>query len=153
MRKQPMTRTVAWPRRRVAGFTLTELMITVAIAAILAAIAYPSYTQYMMRARRADAKTALLDLAARQERIFSIQNQYSGDAATLGYSGPFPVDVLSSGRAYYRLRITLGAQPTSYTAFADPIGPQTNDACATYSLTSLGQQGLVNSTQPVATCW
>jgi len=150
-----MTRTVAWSRRRVAGFTLTELMITVAIAAILAAIAYPSYTQYVMRARRSDAKTALLDLAARQERLFSIQNQYSSNPATLGYPPPFPVQVLSSGQAYYQLRVTIDANQSSpnYTAFADRIGPQANDACGSYTINNLGQQGLVNSTQPVASCW
>lgn len=46
-----------------------ELMITVAIIAILARIAYPSYQQYILKSHRADAKTALLDLAARQERF------------------------------------------------------------------------------------
>jgi len=154
MRKQAMTRTVAWPRRRVAGFTLTELMITVAIAAILAAIAYPSYTQYVMRARRSDAKTALLDLAARQERIFSIQNQYTNNAATLGYSTAFPVQVLSSGQAYYQLTVTMSASqsPPNYTATAAPIAPQDKDACGSYTITNLGVQG-VSGTQPVATCW
>jgi type IV pilus assembly protein PilE len=137
----------------VAGFSLIELMVTVAIAAILAAIAYPSYTQYVMRSRRSDAKAALLDLAARQERIFSIQNQYTNDPTTLGYPTAFPVNVLSSGQAYYRLRVTLGAQPTSYTAFADPIGPQAADAaCGTYSITNLGVQS-VTGTQSAASCW
>ena len=61
----------------VHGFTLIELMVTVAIVAILSAIAYPAYTEYILKSRRTDAKNALLDLAARQERFYSLNNKYS----------------------------------------------------------------------------
>ena len=57
----------AYARER--GVTLIELMITVVIVAILAAIAYPSYTQYVLRSHRTAAKTALHDMASRQERL------------------------------------------------------------------------------------
>ena len=63
-------------RHRESGFTLIELMITVAIIAILAAIAYPSYTQYVRRAHRADAKTALLSNAQFLERNYTESNLY-----------------------------------------------------------------------------
>ena len=66
------------------GFTLIELMITVAIIGILSAIAYPSYESYVRKSRRVDAKNALLDLASRQERYFSVNNKYSTTAADLG---------------------------------------------------------------------
>jgi type IV pilus assembly protein PilE len=143
---------IAWSRRRALGFSLIELMVTVAIAGILAAIAYPSYTQYVMRSRRSDAKTALLDLAARQERLFSMQNQYSNSPTALGYSTAFPVQILSSGQAYYQLRVTL-TNATTYTAFADPINAQATDtACGTFSITNLGVQS-VTGTQTAASCW
>jgi len=55
----------------VAGFTLVELMVTVMIAAILLAIAVPSYQAYIRKSRRTEAKTAVLDLAGREETLFS----------------------------------------------------------------------------------
>ena len=79
------------------GFTLIELMVVVAVVAILAAIAYPSYINQVRKSRRADAKSALLDLATRQERFFSTQNTYTNNAANLGYSAAFPQPVLTSG--------------------------------------------------------
>jgi type IV pilus assembly protein PilE len=61
---------------RSKGFTLVELMIVVAIVGILAAIAYPSYTEYVLRGRRAEARTALTDLMQQQERYFTQNNSY-----------------------------------------------------------------------------
>ncbi|MDV7393712.1 type IV pilin protein, partial [Arthrospira platensis SPKY1] len=60
------------------GFTLIEVMIVVAIIAILAAIAYPSYQEQVRKSRRADAKVSLLDAVQRQERFFTVNNQYTG---------------------------------------------------------------------------
>lgn len=61
---------------RSKGFTLVELMIVVAIVGILTAIAYPSYSEYVLRGRRAEARTALLDLMQQQERYFTQNNSY-----------------------------------------------------------------------------
>ncbi|WP_373378275.1 type IV pilin protein [Cupriavidus nantongensis] len=143
-------------RRAAAGFTLIELMITVAIAAILAAIAYPSYTEHVRKSRRTDAKTALLDLAARQERLFSTQNVYSGTPAALGYAGQaFPVQIQSGGQVYYQLTVVAGNPPTSYTATAAPVGAQAGDDCGSYTLNHLGLQGNTGMRAGVASaqCW
>ena len=78
------------PRRSAqGGFTLIELMIAVAIVGILVRLAYPAYTKSVMKSRRADAKTALLDLAAREERYLATANSYTNTATALGYNtGP-----------------------------------------------------------------
>ncbi len=135
------------------GFTLVELMIVVAIVAILAAVAYPSYLQHIRKSRRADAKAALLDLASRQERFFSIKNTYADTPDKLGYSGTaYPIDVLTGSQAYYRLSVTL---PTTvkFTATATPSGNQASDPCGTYSITELGVQDNSSNSTPTASCW
>jgi type IV pilus assembly protein PilE len=66
------------------GFTLIELMITVAIVAILAAIAYPSYTQYVIRGHRAAAQAEMMDIANRQQQFFLANRVYASSLADLG---------------------------------------------------------------------
>jgi type IV pilus assembly protein PilE len=143
-------------RRNGAGFTLIEMMIVVAVVAILAAIAYPSYLSHVQKARRTDAKTALLDLATREERFFSINNTYAGTAAQLGYGGTFPIDVLTSGTAFYQVAVTpssAAALATGFTATATPVGLQASETlCGTYSIDQMGTQGS-NGTLGAVGCW
>ncbi|ABV86418.1 type IV pilin protein [Shewanella pealeana] len=68
------------------GFTLIELMITVAIIGILASIAYPSYIDYILQAGRSDAKVILLEAANKQEQLYLDSRTYTVNMATLGYS-------------------------------------------------------------------
>lgn len=63
--------------RKSRGFTLVELMITLAIVALLASIAYPSYRAYILKSKRAEARTALVDLLQQQERFMTQRNTYS----------------------------------------------------------------------------
>lgn len=144
---------------RVTGFTLIELMITVAIIAILTVIAYPSYQQYVLKSHRVDAKTALLDLAARQERYFTLQNVYTSSPAALGYgAASFPIVVQTGNQSYYTLSVSQlnnAASSPAYTAQAVPTTLQQADACGTYTINQLGQQnntGLANNTTS-AQCW
>ncbi|CAJ0808519.1 hypothetical protein LMG18101_00383 [Ralstonia flaminis] len=141
-----------------------ELMITVAIIAILARIAYPSYQQYVLKSHRADAKTALLDLATRQERFFTLQNNYTSSPAALGYASgaSFPLAIQSGTQSYYQMYVavtgTAGASGTAapgYSASAVPVSPQTADACGTYTINQLGVQnntGTATGTTS-AQCW
>lgn len=138
------------------GFTLIELMMVVAIVAILASIAYPAYKKQIQKGHRVDAKSAVLEAAAREEKFFATNNKYSKTAADLNYAA-LPFDVLSSGKKVYELDITINTTGApSYTITAKPFGDQVNDACYTYQIDNFGVQtnlvsgGGANSTTG---CW
>ena len=128
-----------------AGFTLIELMITIVVATILITIAVPAYTSQIRKSRRTEAKTALLDLAAREERFFSTNSTYTAVPANLGYAGVFPQNV---GSGYYQITVATPTA-TTFTATATPQGPQAGDsACAQFQLDNTGLQ-----TATSAVCW
>ncbi len=152
-------------RRASAGFTLVELMVTVMIVGVLAAIAVPSYQKQVLKSRRTDAKTALLDLATREERYYSTHNAYTSAPANLGYSGTFPVSV---GSGYYNININVcttasGTPPcgtdagtgTSFSATATALNNQTKDTtCGNFGLDSTGLQSVTGSASATpSTCW
>ncbi len=100
-------------RREHRGFTLVELLIVIVIIAILGLIAVPSYRQYSMRAQRTEAKTALLRLAANQERFYLQNNTYTNDTVALGFL------LGKSENGVYTLNIPL-ADTNTYQATAVP---------------------------------
>jgi type IV pilus assembly protein PilE len=149
------------------GFTLIELMIVVVIATILLSIAVPSYMSQVRQSRRTEAKTAVLDLASREERYFSTNGAlYSITPTDLGYvGGAFPAPVGSDN--YYTITVcspatAAGCDPNvnppaapSYYVTATPVAgsSQAGDAqCQSFSVDSTGQQfstGTLTSQQ----CW
>jgi type IV pilus assembly protein PilE len=144
-----------------AGFSLIELMVVVAIASILVAVAVPSYLYEVRKGRRTDAKTALLDIAAREERYFSTNNYaYTSTLSNLGYSGSFP---LTLGSGYYQITstnftVTPGSSTVlpTYTITATPVNDQAKDTtCASFTITNTGSQTSQNSsgTDTTSTCW
>lgn len=137
--------------RRPAGFTLIELMVAVAIIAVLAAIAYPSYTDQVRKGRRADAKQALLDLAARQERFNTVNNRWATTTAELGYAAAaFPLAVQSGGGVSYRVDLQVDNSLGNYTATAAPVNLQAADGCGSFIL---DQQGVLAVTGSATPCW
>ena len=144
------------------GFTLIELMIAVAIIGILMKLAYPAYTNSVKKSRRSDAKTALLDLAQREERYMATANQYTTSAPALGYSSgtlttAAPMNILSGNTAFYQLSVVVPTtgSVTSFTATATRTGAQVSDTqCGDLTLTNTGLQGVAGgATGTVADCW
>lgn len=142
-------------RRLSQGFTLIELMITVAIVAILAAVAYPSYAQYIRRGQRAAARTTMLEAAQYMQRFYAANERY--DTQRDGVTAVALPDNLkvspSSGSKSYDISLQA-VDPTSYTLQAVPAGALTGDKCGTYTLTSTGTRGVAGgATATVADCW
>ncbi|HEY3487737.1 MAG TPA: type IV pilin protein [Gammaproteobacteria bacterium] len=128
------------------GFTLIELMITVAIVGILAAIAYPSYQRQMLRTNRSEGLSALQDAAARQERYFSNNSEYTVDLGAANIAG-------TTVNGHYAISVAAGNCgdiENCYTVTADAQGGQVNDNfgtdCTTLTLDSTGAR-------TPADCW
>ncbi|HEY8520237.1 MAG TPA: type IV pilin protein [Gammaproteobacteria bacterium] len=132
-------------RRRMAGVTLLELMIVVVVVSLLATIAIPSYRQYAIRAQRTEAKSALLQLAANQERYYTSNgNTFVNDLARIN------MPATTEGNRY-ALAVTH-ADTTSFTATATAINGMTDDdECQVFQIDSEGRRSA--SPDPRGTCW
>lgn len=157
-----------YPRMPTAGFTLIELMITLLIASILLAIAIPTYRHEIQESRRTDAKTALLDLAGREQRYFSVQNSFTTSFVNLGYASSGNPSSVTVGSGYYSISVSVPAAAPdpqaaniaapSFSFTATPVAgtSQASDtACGTFEVDSTGYQAAQNSssTDDTAVCW
>ena len=130
------------------GFTLIELMIVLAVAAILAAVAFPAYKGQVAKGRRADAKQALLDLSQKLERYYTERGSYAG--ATLGNGGIYPAQ--SSG-GYYTLAITRQTAD-GFAVTATPRGVQAGDDCGALGYNHQGDRSVAaGASLPLDQCW
>lgn len=132
--------------KKMRGITLLELMIVVMIVGVLAAIAYPNYRDAAARAKRNEAKAALLQIATNQERFYLNNNTYTNDMTQLGFdmsddwvttSGTYTVDV-------------FGANAQNYSATAD-YNPGDNEAtkCGQFAIDGRGTR----TSTPYTDCW
>ena len=135
---------------RVRGLTLIELMIAVAVVAILASIAYPNYQDFVKKGRRADAQAFMLEVASRQQHWLVDRRSYAGSLSDLGLTAPQSVD------GFYNVSVSApvvaGAPPT-FTVEAVPVGAQSTDACGTLSLNQAGTKSATGSTPSGGGCW
>jgi type IV pilus assembly protein PilE len=137
-------------KQHLLGFTLIELMITVAVIGILSAIAYPSYVGQVQKGRRADAQAALMNVAARQQQSLLDTRAYAASVSALSITLPTSVtqwyDVTVSAPA-----TTTAAPVPTFTVQAAPKGNQATDSCGTLIIDQNGSK----TTSPSTTsgCW
>lgn len=147
------------------GFSLIELMIVVAIGALLVAIGIPMYTKQVQHSRRVEARTAVLDIAGREERYLSVSGTYTTVPANLGYAAGGPAFPMAVGSGYYVVNVVVAVpaapNPPTYLVSATPAAgsSQLQDLqCQYFSVDNTGKQfSSANSAgtgaSTAATCW
>ena len=133
-------------RKYLRGVTLMELLIVIVIIGVLAAIAYPSYRQYVAKAKRNEAKAALLQIATMQERFYLQNRTYTADMTKLGF--PVGTNFLTDSKSY-RVSVT-SATPAAFSATATyQKGDAEAGKCATFSIDGTGSK----TSTPFGDCW
>jgi type IV pilus assembly protein PilE len=137
-------------RRAAAGFTLIELMVAVAILAIIMGVAIPSYNRYVIESGRSDGHAILYQAAQTLERCYTRYSAYNDGDCPLQQG-----DTLNSENEKYQLTATT-VTANDFTLTAAPRGSQTNDSeCGSLTLTANGTKGAAGGTDAdvVEECW
>lgn len=133
-------------QRYMRGITLIELMIVVVIISILAVISYPSYREFAARAKRNEAKAALLMAATNQERFYLQNNRFSQDLTELGFStNPYDTDTGS-----YQIIVSSLVPTADFTVTATyKLGGAESLKCEIFTIDGAG----IKTSFPDANCW
>lgn len=134
------------------GFTLIELMITVAVIAILAALAVPTYSRYILRSNRSAAESFMQEAASAQERYMVDSRQFASSLTALGYATlPNTVQPNYAVAMVAVAASASGGTPPAYTITATPQGNQVRDTgCGTLTLNGDGSK---SASTGAADCW
>jgi type IV pilus assembly protein PilE len=139
---------------RSRGFSLIELMVTIAVIAVLAGVALPSYRDQIARGKRSDVQTALVEDAAYMQRYYAANNTY---LAANGVTPTLPAAQSPKGPAGANYTITIDAAPnttdTTFRLTATPTGGMASDPCGSFTYDNLGTKGITGTGLTVANCW
>lgn len=138
-----------FPVGKSSGITLIEILITLAIIAILSTIGYPLYSDYVIKSRRTDAKAALMQIIQAQQRHYTAHSTYTTDLSKIGY--PKAAAVLSDGGHYAITATSCGAGITSCVTLT-AVPQFTDDDCKNMILDSTGAKS-VSASSTTAKCW
>ena len=128
-------------------------MVVAAIIGILSAVAIPSYTEYVRRSQRAEARTILLEAAQFMQRFYSANDRYDRTRAGAAVTLPDGLQsVPASGAARYVISLSA-VSATAYTLQASPRGTMAADKCGTLTFNSVGRRDVANATDTAADCW
>jgi len=137
--------------RREKGFTLIELMIVIAILGILLTIGVPAYKGFLVKSKRVEATSLLMEAAGEQQRFYTENNRFAADMTEMGY----PAAQIESETGLYTVSVTDSSR-SSYTLTATPVATesQADDAdCGSFTINSGGLKGIVGGTKTAEDCW
>ncbi len=147
-------------RPRQSGFTLIEMMITVVVIGILAAVAYPSYLDYIVRGNRSAAQSFMYGVASKQEQYLLDARSYGATVAELAMTVPtevsskYTISIACTMPAATASCLTVQAGPPTYIITGTPIGTQVQDLkCRTITLNQAGAKTESGSAASAADCW
>ena len=141
--------------KRNTGFTLLELMIVVAIVAILASVALPSYTEHMRKSRRADAQAFAQDVVARQQQVLLDRRAYASSITAAVGSNGLGLSIPSNVSSFYSVTMTAQAgPPPAFVVTLTPTGGQASDtSCGEMTINQAGVKTDAKTRAGTGSCW
>ena len=132
--------------RYMRGITLIELMIVIVVLGIIIAVAYPNYQEFSARAKRNEARSALLQIATNQERHYLNNNTYTSDLTDLGFD---TTPVFTTDTGTYDIRVTSATAATFTATATYKLGGNEASKCRLFRIDGTGTKSSLDETD----CW
>ena len=138
--------------KHMRGITLVELMIVILVLSIIIVVGYPNYREFAARAKRNEARAALLQIATNQERHYLNNNTYTDDLSNLGLANTTTNNIVTETGSY-RVRIT-NANASTYTATATYLlGGNEASKCSVFQIDATGTKSSLDGGGAATDCW